>query len=74
MLKTKESIKQGDALLCLLFNVALEKAIRRAGIQTSHTLATNLIYILGFAEALDIVGQRDSDVIKSFTQLKPEAL
>ncbi len=71
---TKEGLRQGDALSTLLFNVALEGAMRRAGIQTSRTLATGSVQILGFADDLDIVGRRHTDVVDTYTSLKTEAL
>ena len=68
-----EGLKQGDGLSTLLFNVALEIAMRRAGIQTSRTLTSNILQILGFADDLDIVSRRHSGVEDTFTSLKVEA-
>ena len=50
----KEGLKQGDALSCLLFNLALEMAMRRSGIATSRTLVNGVIQALGFADGLDL--------------------
>lgn len=71
--ETREGLRQGDALSCLLFNIALEGVLRRAGIQTQRTLATNMVQILAFADDLDIAGRRISDVIDVFTNLQREA-
>ena len=71
--EVKDGLKQGDALSTLLFNVALEGAMRRAGIQTSRTLATNIVQILGFADDLDIVGRVHSSVVDTYTSLRVEA-
>ena len=35
---TTRGVKQGNALACLLFNIALEKVIRDSGIQTRGTI------------------------------------
>ena len=69
----REGLKQGDALSTLLFNVALEGAMRRAGIQSSRTLATSMVQILAFADDLDIAGRRHADVVDTYTSLKREA-
>ncbi len=69
----KEGLKQGDALSTLLFNVALEGAMRRAGIQTSRTLATGIVQILGFADDIDIVSRTQTGVVETFTSLQREA-
>ena len=71
--EVKDGLKQGDALSTLLFNVALEGAMRRAGIQSSRTLATSMVQILGFADDLDIVGRRHSSVVDTYASLKAEA-
>jgi hypothetical protein len=34
---TKKRLRQGDSLACLLFNLALEMVVRKAGIQTNRT-------------------------------------
>ncbi len=71
--ETRESLRQGDALSCLLFNIALEGAFRRAGIQTHRTLATSMYQVMAFADDLDLAGRRQADVIDVFTSLKAEA-
>jgi len=71
--EVKEGLKQGDALSTLLFNCALEGAMRRAGIQTSRTLATSCVQILGFADDLDIVSRTYNGIVDTYTSLKREA-
>ena len=71
--EVKEGLKQGDALSTLLFNVALEGAMRRAGIQTSRTLATGMVQILGYADDIDIVSRTHSGMVETFTSLQTEA-
>jgi len=38
LITTKKGLRQGDSLAWLLFNLALEKVVRNAGIQTSGTI------------------------------------
>ena len=43
---TKKGLRQGDSLACLLFNLALEKVVRNAGIQTSGTIFYKSVQLL----------------------------
>ena len=72
-LTVRKGLKQGDALLTLLFNLALECAMRRTGIQTSRTLLTNIVQILDFADDLDIASRTRAAVEENFTNLKIQA-
>ncbi len=54
----EEGLKQGDALPFLLFNLALEIAMRRAGKQKTKTLANCTVQVLRFADDLDITAVR----------------
>ena len=65
----KERLKQGDALSCLLLNLTLEIAIRRAGTSTSRTLTDGLVQVLGFADDLDLAGRIHAAVVDTFTKL-----
>lgn len=71
--KIDDGLRQGDELSTLLFSVALEGAMRRVGIQTSRTLATNMVQILGFADDLDIGSRTHRGVEETFTSLEVEA-
>src|ERR1700744_119424 len=55
-----EGLKQGDALSCLLFNLALEVAMRRAGIQTNKTLVNRTVQVLDFAVDLDLASRTNT--------------
>lgn len=57
---TLDGLKQSVALSNILFNVALEGAIRRAGVQRSGIIAMRSHMLLGFADDIDIVGKRRS--------------
>src|ERR1700744_6583628 len=68
-----EGLKQGDALSCLLFNLVLEIAIRRAGIQTNKTLMNGTVQVLGFADDLDLASRTDAAALDTFTNLRIQA-
>lgn len=70
---TLDGLRQGDALSTLLFNVALEGAIRRTNIRSSGTLANSLVQILAFADDIDIVGRTEASVNETYLELKFEA-
>ena len=70
---TRNGLRQGDSLACLLFNIALEKIIRDAGIQTRGTIFYKSVQILAFADDIDIIARSERDLIKSFSLLKNAA-
>ena len=52
---TLDGLKQGDALSNLLFNIALEGAVRRANVERNGTIITKSHMLLGFADDIDII-------------------
>jgi sorting nexin-29 len=53
----RNGLRQGDALACLLFNIALEKVIWEAGVQTRGTIFYKSVQILAYAGDVDIIGR-----------------
>lgn len=70
---TLDGLKQGDALSNLLFNIALEGAVRRANVQRNGTIITKSHMLLGFADDIDIIGIDRRAVEEAFRPLKREA-
>ena len=70
---TLDGLKQGDGLSNLLFNIALEGAIRRAGVQRSGTIITKSHMLLGFADDIDIIGVNRKAMEEAYSSLKREA-
>ncbi|XP_055539027.1 uncharacterized protein LOC129726410 [Wyeomyia smithii] len=66
-------LRQCDGLSCLLFNIALEGVIRRAGIDTSGTIFTKRVQLNGFADDFDIIARNFATVEETYTRLKAEA-
>lgn len=70
---TEKGLKQGDSLSCLLFNIALEKAIRDSGIQTRSTIFQKSTQILAYADDIDIIGRTRESVSEAFSAFLPAA-
>lgn len=67
-----KGLTQADALSCLLFNLALEIAMMRAGIQTSKTLANGTVQVRGFTDDLDLASHTHA-AVDTFSNLKEQA-
>ena len=62
-LETNNGLRQGDSLACLLFNIALEKIVRDANIQTRGNIFYKSVQLLAFADDIDIVARSERDII-----------
>ena len=69
----KNGIWQGDALACLLFNVALEKVVRDAALNIRGTIFYKSIQIIAYADDIDIIGRTQSAMIEAFNSLEKAA-
>ena len=72
-INTKNGIRQGDALACLLFNVALEKVVRDAALNIRRTIFYKSVQILAYADDIDIIGRTQSAMIEAFNSLEKAA-
>jgi hypothetical protein len=70
---TEIGIRQGDALACLLFNVALEWAIRKSGIETRGTIFHKSVQVFAFADDINIIGRSQRVVKEAFLNFKKAA-
>lgn len=66
-------LKQGDGLSCILFNIALEKAIRTADVVNRGTILNRSIQTLGYADDLDIIGRSIPEVRGAFLKIEEAA-
>lgn len=71
--QTHTGLRQGDSLSCLLFNIALEKAIRESGIMTRGTIINRSVQILAYADDIDIIARSKRDLIQTFKALEAAA-
>jgi hypothetical protein len=66
---TERGLRQGYALVCLLFNVALEWAIRKSGIETRGTI----FHKSAFAGDINAIGRSLRVVKEAFLNLEKAA-
>lgn len=59
---------QGDALVFLLFNLVLEKAIREPGLQVNGNIFTRLVQLFTYVDDIDIVGRFFQAVLVGFLE------
>jgi sorting nexin-29 len=69
----KNGLRQGDTLACLLFNIALEKIIRDADINTRGTIFYKSVQILAYADDIDIIARKETAMKEAFTNLERAA-
>lgn len=65
-------MKQDDALSNLLFNIALESAMRRSDGQKNSTIILRSHMLLGFADDIDLFGIDRMVVVEVFVSLQRE--
>jgi sorting nexin-29 len=53
---TKQGLWQGDVLSCMLFNIALEKAVRGANLDIRGTILHESVQILAYAD--DVISSK----------------
>src|SRR5450830_1123989 len=71
--ETRKGLRQGDGISCLLFNIALEGVIKRAGYNMRGTIFNKSSQFICFANDVDIVGRTFQVVAEQYTKLKREA-
>jgi hypothetical protein len=63
---TMSGLRQGDFLVCLLSNKALEKVIIDAGIQTRGTIFYKYVQLFAYTDGIDINGRSEHDIKENF--------
>jgi sorting nexin-29 len=69
-MEIRNGLQQGDALACLLFNIALEKVIRDANIHTKGTIFYKSVQILTYADVIVIIARTETAIKEAFTNLE----
>ncbi|KAJ4435816.1 hypothetical protein ANN_18435 [Periplaneta americana] len=67
--ESNNGLRQENGLSCLLFNVALKKAVRDSGIQRQKTIATMSVKLVAYANDVDIIGRSYTAMADTFFAL-----
>jgi sorting nexin-29 len=70
---TQKVLRQGDAMVCLLFNIALQKVITHSGTERRGMMYYKSVQVLAYADDLDITERSERDVKEAFIKLDNEA-
>jgi hypothetical protein len=71
--KSEIGLRQGDGISTMLFNIALEGVVRRAGVEKGGSIFTKSVQLLGFADDIDIIGRSVRAVKDAYIKLEKEA-
>ncbi|GFY24029.1 putative endonuclease-reverse transcriptase [Trichonephila clavipes] len=69
-LEIKNDVRHGDALTCLLFNLALKKVVRDSNINTRGNIFNKSIQLLIFADDIDIIARTPTALRQTFLSLE----
>lgn len=72
-IEVSQGLKQGDGLAPMLFNLALEYAMRRARADTRATFMEKSVQITGYADDLNILGRSIITIKEAFNNLEEAA-
>jgi hypothetical protein len=73
IITTRKGLRQGDSLACLLFNLALEKFVRNAGIEINGTIFYKSVQLLSYADDIDIIARSQTALKAAFLSLERAA-
>jgi sorting nexin-29 len=65
-LDVTNGLRQGDALACLLFNTALQKAITDSCIQSSGHIFAKSVQIVAYANNVVLITRTGEDLVERF--------
>ena len=68
----QRGIRQGDTLFTILFNIVLERAVRKMAINPGGTIYNRMTQILAYADYIIIISRSVPELQASFSQLEYE--
>jgi hypothetical protein len=71
--KIRQGLKQGDGLAPLLFNLALENAIRKLSVNVKGTLKYHTTQIVGYANDICLLSRNIKAIKETYQELKGAA-
>lgn len=69
----EKGLRQGDALSCNLFNIALEAIVRNSNVNNRGTIFQKSVQLLAYADDIDIIGRTKRAVTGAFASIELEA-
>jgi len=69
----KKGLRQGDALSCDLFNIALERIVRNSVANWRGTIFHKSVQLLAYADDIDVIGRTQRAVNEVFGSIEAEA-
>jgi hypothetical protein len=73
VITSKNGLRQGDALPCLLFNIVLDKLERDADIQTSDTVFYKFVQFLAYANYIGLIARSQPSLKEASVALESVA-
>ncbi|GFW05999.1 putative endonuclease-reverse transcriptase [Trichonephila clavipes] len=73
-LEIRNGVRRGDALACLLFNLALERVVRYSNINSRGNIFNKLIQVFAFSDDIDITARTTTTLRQAFISLEKGAL
>jgi sorting nexin-29 len=70
---TRKGLRQGDALSCMIFNIALEKTVRVAGLDIRGTMLYKSVQIFAYVYDIVIIARHEIAMKEAFVQLETAA-
>ncbi|GAB0096461.1 hypothetical protein DMENIID0001_119820 [Sergentomyia squamirostris] len=69
-LVVRKGLRQGDGLSCVLFNLALEKAIRDSGVSMRGVIFNKSTQLLAYVDDINIMVRNPRVVQEAFIQIE----
>ena len=65
--------RQGDPLLCNIFNFLMESVLRKAEVHRNGTFLRKSVQLLAYFDYIDIIGRTKRDITATFSAIERES-